>query len=118
MKALDLKTLATLLACWGVRNSSLEDLHAGITPSSKIGDFTDVKVVSPYGEIPWARLSRISDAEMKTLMIEVVNRIFTLLHLLETPPGIRIGNGIGGLKLPTTWNEPEFDAEILKWSQR
>jgi hypothetical protein len=33
-----------------------------------------VKVVSPYGEIPWNRVGRISDNEMKALMIEVVNR--------------------------------------------
>ncbi len=41
-----------------VRNSSLEDLHAGIFPSSQTGDYTDVKVVSPDGEIAWDRASR------------------------------------------------------------
>ena len=53
-------TFATMLAFHCVRNSSLEDLHAGIFPSSKTGDYTDVKVVSPYGEIAWNRVSRIS----------------------------------------------------------
>src|SRR5438093_9756136 len=48
-----------------VRNSSLEELHAGTFPSSKTGDYTDVKVVSPYGEIAWNQLGRISDEEMK-----------------------------------------------------
>jgi hypothetical protein len=33
-------TFATLLAFHCVRNSSLEDLHAGIFPSSKTGDYT------------------------------------------------------------------------------
>jgi len=41
-------TFATMLAFHCVRNSSLEDLHAGIFPSSKTGDYTDVTVVSPY----------------------------------------------------------------------
>lgn len=35
--------------------------------------------MTPYGEIPWTRLSRISDEEMKTLMIDVVDHLFTLL---------------------------------------
>ena len=29
-----------------------EDLHAGITPDSQTGDYTDVVPRSPYGEIP------------------------------------------------------------------
>jgi len=37
-----------------VRNTSLEDLHAGIFPGSETGDYSDVKVVTPYGEIPWS----------------------------------------------------------------
>jgi hypothetical protein len=30
-----------------MRNSELENLHAGVTPSSATGDYTDVKVVTP-----------------------------------------------------------------------
>lgn len=60
-----------------VRNSGPEDLHAGTVPGSATGDFSDVKVVTPYGEIPWTRLSRISDEKMKALMIEVTNKVFT-----------------------------------------
>jgi len=54
------------------RNSKLEDLHTGISPSSKSGDYSDVKVVTPYGEIPWNNLSRLNDDEMKELKIDVV----------------------------------------------
>jgi hypothetical protein len=76
--------LAKLLVETCVRNSRcLEDLHSGIFPSSVIGDYSDVKVVSPYGEIPWNRVGRISDDEMKALMIEVVDRVFTYLTYLE-----------------------------------
>ena len=54
-------TFATMLAFHCVRNSSLEDLHAGVFPSSKTGDYTDVKVVSPYGEIAWNRVYTLPD---------------------------------------------------------
>ena len=68
-----------------VRNSYLEDLHAGITLSTETGDFSDVKVVSPYGEIPWTELSRISDSEMGRLKdsfrFEIMNTIKRLKHL-------------------------------------
>jgi hypothetical protein len=39
--------VATMLAFHCVRNSYLEDLHAGIFPSSQTGDYTDVKVRQP-----------------------------------------------------------------------
>jgi hypothetical protein len=42
-----------------------------------------VKVVTPYGEIPWSQLSRISDSEMKALMIDVVDRVYTYLRYPE-----------------------------------
>jgi len=43
--------LAKLIAFECFRNTELENLHAGKFPSSKTGDYSDVKVVSPYGEI-------------------------------------------------------------------
>jgi hypothetical protein len=46
----------------------------GTFPSSRAGDYSDVKVVSPYGEIVWNNLGRLDDNEMKSLMIGVVNR--------------------------------------------
>jgi hypothetical protein len=48
----DLEVFAKSLVETCVRNSELETLHAGITPSSAAGDFSDVKAVTPYGEIP------------------------------------------------------------------
>ncbi|MBY3158384.1 hypothetical protein HFO56_39485 [Rhizobium laguerreae] len=74
--------LAMSLALHAFR-TPLEDLHAGTFPSSQTGDYSDVKVVTPYGEIPWNRLSRLSDEEMKALMIEVVSTLFTLLVGLD-----------------------------------
>lgn len=51
----------------GTIRNGLEDLHSGPTPSSKNKRYTDVKVVTPYGEIPWKKVSRISDKEMGEL---------------------------------------------------
>jgi hypothetical protein len=68
----------------------LDDLHSGISPSSKTGDYSDVKVVSPYGEIPWTNVARISDNEMRALMIAAVDLAYTVfLHpeLLKGPWG-------------------------------
>lgn len=79
------RLLSRFLAVYGVRNTMLEDLHAGKYPSSKTKDFSDVKVVSPYGEIPWNELSRINDKEMRELMLILKshNMIYWLICILN-----------------------------------
>jgi hypothetical protein len=79
------KRLALGMAILCVRNTCIEDLHAGIEPSSQAGDFSDVKVVTPYGEIPWNKLSRIRDDDMRDFMKQVVDRIYTVLLRLDDP---------------------------------
>ena len=67
----------------GFRNR-LEEIHAGTFPSSKAGDGSDIQVVSPYGEIPWNRLGRISDTEMKQINKGAVDYLYNLLcNLLD-----------------------------------
>jgi hypothetical protein len=100
-------TLSLVEQC--VRNTFLEDLHSGTYPASATGDYSDVKVVSPYGEIPWTKLSRLSDEEMKKLMIEVSNRVFTFLTY---PEDLLI---LGGA---ARWNRPELDAQMMKTVRR
>jgi hypothetical protein len=99
--------VATMLAFHCVRNSSLEDLHAGIFPSSQTGDYTDVKVVSPYGEIAWNRLARISDEEMQRLSEDVVNRLYTFLFYLLTS-----GEPDRGMPLSHHWSPPHIETSI------
>lgn len=83
-KIKELKKLAQYIAVMGVRNNTeLESLHCGISPSSKTGDYTDVKVVTPYGEIMWNDLSRISDTEMRSLMLSVEKAIEMALYVYE-----------------------------------
>jgi hypothetical protein len=46
--------LAKIMAMICVRNSSLEDLHAGQVPTTRTGDYSDVFVVDADGRrIPW-----------------------------------------------------------------
>ena len=90
---------AFAIRCW-------EDLHAGTSPSSASGDYADVTVSSPYGVIPWPKVSRLND-EMKRLMIDVVDRTYHFIHRL-------FGENTGGqvlLRLAERdplphWNEP------------
>jgi hypothetical protein len=74
--------LAKYLVLECFRNSTLEDFHAGISPSSASGDCSDVTVISPYGAVPWPKVSRLNDDEMKRLMIDVVDRTCRFIHTL------------------------------------
>ena len=96
--------IAKSIALDCVRNTFLEDLHAGVFPSSAAGDFSDVKVVTPYGEIPWNDLSRISDEEMKRLMIEIVNKLYTVFALDGQVPLN---------PAPKMWDQPRLDDGLL-----
>lgn len=105
----DLELLAKALVETCMRNSELENLHAGKFPASERGDFSDVKVVTPYGEIPWSQLSRISDAEMKVLMIDVVDRVFTYLRFPEELA--RIGGA-------ARWDRPKLHPDMMRAVRR
>jgi hypothetical protein len=76
------KRLAKYLVHRCFRNSVLEDLHAGIAPDSKAGDYSDGLVTTPFGEIPWPKLSRFDDKEIKTLMIDVVQKTYEFIQEL------------------------------------
>ena len=88
-------TLAKAMAMICVRNSMLEDLHAGPVPVTKTGDYSDVFVIDADGNrIPWVTVSRFDDDEMRDLMRQVVNRLYTF---------------------QTCFAEPQFQAVIDKW---
>lgn len=74
--------IAKYVALTCFRNSLIEDLHAGIAPTSMTSDFSDVFVRTPYGDIPWNDLSRFNDAEMKALMVDVTNRTYHFVQEL------------------------------------
>jgi hypothetical protein len=105
--------LAKALAVLCVRHTFLEDLHAGETLVSKAGDFSDVKVVTPEREIPWNEVSRISQQEMKMLMNQVVNKLYTVLMSLEDEKAMDLVFRRGH-DYTHHWDDPEFLPSFLK----
>lgn len=101
------KRLAKAMARDCFRNTKLEDYHRGTFPDSNTGDYSDVKVVSPYGEIAWNKLGRLSDEEMKALMIDVVNHCYDFLTVLCSPFGDTIVEHLKQHDLLPRWNDPE-----------
>lgn len=87
--------LAKAMAMICVRNTILENIHAGRVPRTKSGDYSDVFVVDAEGNrIPWREASHIDDDEMRDLMRQVVNRLYTFHLRIE---------------------EPEFQAFVDRW---
>jgi hypothetical protein len=101
------KDLAKALAVMCVRNTFLETLHAGKTAESRLGDYSDVKVVTPTREIRWTDLSRISDKEMQILMKEVVNKLYTALIRLDDE-AFMAALLRSGARQTLRWDEPEI----------
>jgi hypothetical protein len=105
--------LAKALAVLCVRNTCLEDVHAGEAVVSKAGDYSDVKVVTPEREIPWNEVSRISQQEMKTLMKQVVDKLYTVLMSLEDEEAMDVVFRRGH-DYTHHWDDPEFLPTFLK----
>ncbi|MCE6949778.1 hypothetical protein LAZ29_02425 [Cereibacter sphaeroides] len=69
---------AKAMAMLCVWNSRLENTHAGIVPVTKTGDWSEVAVLDSGGHrIPWCDVSRIDDEEMRSLMRDAANRLYT-----------------------------------------
>jgi hypothetical protein len=100
-RALQHMTLALVESCF--RNSMLENWHAGREVVSPAGDFSDVKIVSPAGEIPYLEASRISDPEMKAWTQQVVDAVFTFLSYPDQP--IRLGGA-------AQWDKPKLNERM------
>jgi hypothetical protein len=101
------KRLALGMALMCVRNTCIEDIHAGVEPTSKAGDFSDVKVVTPFGEIPWNNLSRIGDDEMREFMKQVVDRLYTVLLRLDDPEFVGRMDRYAR-RATARWDEPRY----------
>lgn len=109
---------AKLMAAACVRRGYLEQLHAGITPVTHTGDYSDVRVIDAAGrEIPWNEVSRINQHEMKTLMTGVVNRTYTFLArtLFSATEDMAFNSALERAAAPwiTEWDEPQYLPEFL-----
>jgi len=84
-----------------------------MAPSSTTGDYVDVTVRSPYGEIPWPQVSRIKDEEMKRLMIDVVDRVYRFLHLpFNEAEGQALLRVLSEQDFQPQWQEPRMSMNL------
>ena len=105
--------LAKIMAMLCVRNTKLEEFHSGRVPISKTGDYSDVMVVDAEGnKIPWSEVSRCDDNEMRELMQQVVNRLYTF-HLKGDDPALR-RKIERWMQVAQRWDEPEVDEFYLE----
>ncbi len=109
---------AKLMAAACVRRGYLEKLHAGFTPVTRTGDYSDVRVIDAEGrEIPWNQVSRINQDEMKVLITGVVNRIHTFLArtLFSATEDKAFHEALDRAAVPWTkgWDEPEYLPDFL-----
>lgn len=112
--AADMAKIMTMIC---VRSTRLENLHAGTVPISKAGDFSDVMVVdADDNKIPWNKVSHFDDKEMRELIREIVNRLYTF-HLKGNDPDFQ---KVVEQWAPFTkrWDEPELDEfYVQKWRE-
>ena len=106
-------SISKSMAMMCVRNTMLEDIHAGIEPvTDRTGDFTDVMVIDGNGrEMPWPEVSRIGDQEMGRLMRQVVNRLYTYQAKVDDLHFLAMMDR--ALAEAWRWDEPELDEIIL-----
>ncbi len=105
--------IAKITALMCVRNTMLEDIHAGPTPVTRTGDYSDVMVIDANGRcIPWPDVSHFGNDVMRDLMRQVVNRIYTFQLLVDDSGFQKII--ARWERICRKWDEPELDAGFMK----
>jgi hypothetical protein len=105
--------MAKSLAMMCVRNTGLETLHAGVVPVTRTGDYSDVRVIDADGrEIAWNDASHLDDDQMRALMKEIVNRLYTFNISIDDPEfHDRLDRWT---RFANLWDEPEEDNAFLQ----
>jgi hypothetical protein len=105
--------MAKTLAMMCVRNTGIETLHAGIVPVTHAGDYSDVRVIDADGrEIAWNDVSHLDDDQMRALMREIVNRLYTFnVSIDDLEFRDRVDRWA---RIADRWDEPDSDIEFLK----
>lgn len=57
-------------------------LHGGTYPSSLVGDYSDVYVITPYGFIPWNNLSKTNNKILSEIKKQIKKEIKLYLNIL------------------------------------
>jgi hypothetical protein len=106
-------TIAKTLAVMCVRNTGIETLHAGQVPITHAGDYSDVRVIDADGrEIPWNEVSHLDQDEMRALMKEIVNRLYTF-HISIDDPEFR-DRVDRWARVAGRWDEPDEDIAFFR----
>ena len=105
--------MAKTLAMMCVRNTGLESLHAGIVPVTHTGDYSDVRVIDADGrEIAWNDVSHLDDGQMRTLMKEIVNRLYTFnISIDDQEFRDRVDRWA---RIADRWDEPDEDIAFFQ----
>jgi hypothetical protein len=76
------------------------------------GNSSDVFVVDADGRrIPWPDVSRIDDDEMRALMRDIVNRLYTF-HICADAPELQ-AEVTRWMAVASRWDEPTIDPKML-----
>ena len=76
--------VARFAALYGFRNTELENFHAGKSPTDENGSTKDTVVVCGTKEIAWDKVGRLSDQEMRTLMLSIEKQLtFVVWAILD-----------------------------------
>ena len=101
------------MAMFCVRNTKLDNLHAGVVPATRTGDYSDVTVIDANGRrIPWPEVSHFDDDAMRELMREVVDRHYTFQELAGDPKMLRLMERWSTV-MPH-WDEPKMDRVLAE----
>ena len=104
--------LAKLMAMICVRNTGIEELHAGTVPVTHTGDYSDVFITDADGrQIRWSDASHLDDDQMRSLMRQIVDRLYTF-HLKADDAGFR-DHLDRWLAVAERWDEPKLDESFL-----
>jgi hypothetical protein len=107
--------LAKIMAVMCVRNTKLEDLHAGLAPVTRAGDYSDVVVIDADGrEILWTEVSHIDDDQIRDLMRQIVDRLYAF-HLKCDDPAFQEEID-RWLRVAETWDDPKLDRSLVRAS--
>lgn len=104
--------LAKLMAMICVRNTGIEELHAGTVPVTHVGDYSDVYITDANGrQIPWSDASHLDDDQMRDLTRQIVNRLYTFHKMTEDT---QFRDYLDRwLAVAERWDEPKLDDTFL-----
>ena len=104
--------IAKTLTMLCVRNTRMEDFHAGTVPVTHSGDYSDVRVIDADGrEIAWNDAAHLDQDQMRALIKQIVNRIYTF-HMLRDDFEFKASFD-QWVAIAEKWDEPEMDQDFI-----